>query len=177
MRKNLRTEIENLQEQDRLLRMKAVKLYAKVEFVRKNNKIVGYVISAVNVVLAGMEIAVGMTLISTMTPLGVLAGAVLVTDGTNGISKEVAHYVQGNKASEGLVADAAMSTAEFMGFSPKSGLAAYKTISSRPMHTAFLDCCDAGNVALISILTHRLLSKSQHNESAKINDENCGLRR
>ncbi|WP_313364006.1 DUF4225 domain-containing protein, partial [Mixta calida] len=127
--KNLRTEIENLQEQDRLLRMKAVKLYAKVEFVRKNNKIVGYVISAVNVVLAGMEIAVGMTLISTMTPLGVLAGAVLVTDGTNGISKEVAHYVQGNKASEGLVADAAMSTAEFMGFSPKSGLAAYKTIS------------------------------------------------
>ena len=44
-------------EQARLLRTKAAKLYAKVEFIRENNKIVGYVISAVSVVLAGAEIA------------------------------------------------------------------------------------------------------------------------
>lgn len=59
-------------EQARLLRTKAAKLYAKVEFIRENNKIVGYVISAVSVVLAGAEIAAGFTLIGTMTPLGVL---------------------------------------------------------------------------------------------------------
>ena len=110
--KNLRVETENLEEQGRMLRMKTAKLYAKVEFVRENNKIVGYVISAVNVVLSGVEIAVGLTLIGSMTPLGVLAGAVLVTDGANGISKEIAHYAMDNKTSEGLVADAAMSTAE-----------------------------------------------------------------
>lgn len=127
--KNLREETENLQEQDRMLRMKTAKLYAKVEFVRENNKIVGYVISAVNVVLSGAEIAAGLTLIGTMTPLGVLAGAFLVTDGANGISKEIAHYVMDNKQSEGLVADAAMSTAAFMGFSPDSGLGIYKSIS------------------------------------------------
>lgn len=127
--KNLRAETENLEEQGQMLRRNTAKLYAKVEFVRENNKIVGYVISAVNVVLSGVEIAVGLTLIGSMTPLGVLAGAVLVTDGANGISKEIAHYAMDNKNSEGLVADAAMSTAEFMGFSRNSGLGVYKSIS------------------------------------------------
>ncbi|GLR08767.1 hypothetical protein COO59_11710 [Mixta theicola] len=127
--KNLSDETKNLQEQDRMLRMKTAKIYAKVEFVRENNKIVGYMISAVNVALAGIEIAVGVTLIGSMMPLGVLAGAVLVTDGANGISKEMAHYAMDNKASEGLVADAAMSTAKFMGFSSNSGLGIYKSVS------------------------------------------------
>ena len=127
--KNLRVETKNLEEQGRMLRMKTAKLYAKVEFIRENNNIVGYVISAVNVVLSGVEIAVGLTLIGSMTPLGVLAGAVLVTDGANGISKEIAHYVRNDEDSEGLVADAAMSTAEFMGFSRNCGLGVYKSIS------------------------------------------------
>jgi len=42
--KNLRAETENLREQEHLLRTRAAQLYAKVEFVRENNKIVGYVI-------------------------------------------------------------------------------------------------------------------------------------
>lgn len=78
---NLRAETENLEEQCRMLRMKTAKLYAKVEFVLKNNKIVGYVISAVNVVLSGAEIALGTTLLASAEPLGVLAGAILVVDG------------------------------------------------------------------------------------------------
>lgn len=127
--RNLRAETENLQEQSRLLRTEAAKIYAKVEFIRENNKIVGYIISAVNVVVSGIEIAVGTTLISSMTPLGVLAGAVLVSDGVNGISKEVARYATDNKKSEGFIADAAMSTAEFMGFSRNNGLGVYKSIS------------------------------------------------
>lgn len=73
--KNLRIETENLQEQDRMLRMKAAKVYAKVEFVRENNKIVGYVISAVHVVVSGAALFGGMIMMSSMTPVGVLAGA------------------------------------------------------------------------------------------------------
>ena len=79
--------------------------------------------------MAGAEIAAGFTLIGTMTPLGVLAGAILVTDGANSISKEVARYATNNTTSEGLVANAAMSTAEFMGFSRENGLGVYKSIS------------------------------------------------
>ncbi|QKJ87093.1 DUF4225 domain-containing protein [Paramixta manurensis] len=112
-----------------MLRMKTAKLYAKVEFVRENNKIVGYVISAVNVVLSGAEMALGATLLASATPIGVLAGAVLVTDGFNGLSKEFSHQVLHESASEGFAANAAMSTAEFMGFSRENGLGVYKSIS------------------------------------------------
>ena len=55
-----------------MLRMKTAKLYAKVEFVRENNKIVGYIISAVKVVVSGMAIFGGGVMIATGTPIGVL---------------------------------------------------------------------------------------------------------
>ena len=62
----------NLLEQDRLLRTKAAQLYARVEFIKENNKVVGYVISAVEVVFAGLQAAGGLLLASSMTPVGVL---------------------------------------------------------------------------------------------------------
>ena len=87
--KNLRAETDNLHEQERLLRTRAAQLYAKVEFVKENNKIVGYVISAVNVVLSGVVLFGGFMMLSTMGPIGMLAGAVLIADGMNGLTKEV----------------------------------------------------------------------------------------
>ncbi len=86
--KTLRAETENLEEQDRMLRTKVAKLYAKVEFVRENNKIVGYVISAVNVVLSGVVLFGGFVMLSTMGPIGMLAGAVLIVDGINGLLRK-----------------------------------------------------------------------------------------
>ncbi|AXF75060.1 DUF4225 domain-containing protein [Erwinia tracheiphila] len=125
----LQAETANLLEQDRLIRTKAVQLYARVEFVKENNEIVGYVISAVSVVLAGVSLAVGATMIATMTPLGVVAGAILVTDGFNSLSKEFSHRILNDTSSEGFAADAAISAAEFMGFSRNKGLAAYEVAS------------------------------------------------
>lgn len=127
--KNLRIETRNLEEQNQMLRMKTAKLYARVEFVRENNNIVGYVISAVNVVLSGAEIALGATLLASANPLGVLAGAIIVVDGFNGLSKEFSHRVLDDSTSEGFAANAAMSVAEFMGFSSQRGLGVYKSIS------------------------------------------------
>lgn len=85
----LRTETANLLEQDRLIRTRAAQIYAKIEFVKENNEIVGYAISAVSVVLSGFEIVGGVALFGTMTPVGMLAGATLVMDGLNGISREM----------------------------------------------------------------------------------------
>lgn len=128
--KKLRQETDNLKEQDRLLRMKMAKLYAKVEFVREENKIVGYVISAVHIVVSGFAIAGGALMISTMTPLGVLAGAVLVTDGINGISKEFIPYLYGDEQkTEGIFADGVIETAKFMGFRAESGLVFYNAVT------------------------------------------------
>ncbi|WP_251273916.1 DUF4225 domain-containing protein, partial [Enterobacter hormaechei] len=95
-----------------------------------NNKIVGYVISAVNVVLSGMVFYGGMIMISTMTPIGVLAGALLVADGANGITKEVNKFLsEGQSNSEGVVADKVINIAQFMGFKAESGLAFYNTLT------------------------------------------------
>ncbi|MBH1930433.1 DUF4225 domain-containing protein [Serratia rubidaea] len=127
--KSLRAENESLLEQDRLLKTRAAQLYAKVEFIRENNKVVGYVISAVQVVLAGMQVAGGVILASSMTPVGVLLGATLVIDAANTISKEVNNQLLNKTDSQGFVADTAMSVAEFMGFRGERGLAAYKTVS------------------------------------------------
>lgn len=127
--KNLRAEIENLKVQDRMLRMQTAKLYAKVEFILENDKIVGYVISAVSVVLSGLTIAGGVALFGTMTPIGMLAGATLVMDGVNGISKEINNNFLDKPNSQGAFADGAMSATEFMGFKSETGLAFYKSVS------------------------------------------------
>lgn len=128
--KNLRAETENLQEQDRMLRTKAAKLYAKVEFVRENNKIVGYVISAVQIVVSGAALFGGMIMMSTMTPVGMLAGAILFVDGVNGITKEATHFRYGDQSvSEGIFADGTMEVAKYMGFKPEAGLAFYNTVT------------------------------------------------
>lgn len=128
--KNLRAETDNLLEQERLLRTKSAQLYAKVEFVKENNKIVGYMISAVNIVISGIVFYGGMIMISTMTPIGVLAGAILVADGTNGITREVNTLLsEGKSNSEGVVADKVINTAQFMGFKAESGLAFYNALT------------------------------------------------
>lgn len=128
--KKLRAETGNLQEQERLLRTRTAQLYAKVEFVREDNKIVGYVITAVHIVVSGMAIAGGTLMISTMTPIGMLAGAILVTDGINGLSKEIINSIYGKQSkTEGVVADGAMEAAHFIGFKPETGLAFYNSLT------------------------------------------------
>jgi hypothetical protein len=127
--KNLRAENKNLLEQDRLLRTKAAQLYARVEFIKENNKVVGYVISAVQVVFAGLQAAGRLLLASSMTPVGVLLGATLVIDAANTVSREVNNQLLNKPGSQRFVADTAMSVVEFMGFRSETGLAAYKTVS------------------------------------------------
>lgn len=127
--KNLKAETASLEEQARMLRMKTANLYAKVEFIRENNKIVGYVISSVKIVAYGLTAITGGIMIATMPAIGMLAGAILVADGLNGISKEVNHLNGGNPEYEGYLANKSMDAAKFMGFKPESGLALYNSIS------------------------------------------------
>lgn len=127
--KALREESEHLQEQDRTLRLKIAKVYAQVEIVRDENKIVGYIITGVTLILGVFSIVAGLSLFATLHPVGMVAGAVLVIDGFNTISKEIVSSISGDKKYEGMVADEFISMAKFLGFSPKVGLATYKTIS------------------------------------------------
>lgn len=127
---NLRAETSSLQEQDKLLRTRAAQLYAKIEFVRENNKIVGYVISAVQLALSGAVLIGGAIMLATMPAVGMLAGAVLVVDGINGITREVSHIRNGGTSQyEGVMAHGATELAQFMGFKAESGLALYNSVS------------------------------------------------
>ena len=112
-----------------MLRTRAAQLYAKVEFIRENNKIVGYVISAVNVVLAGLQVVGGFAIAASGTPIGVMAGVILIADGFNTVSREFDQQIRNKPESEGIIANGAMTTAEFMGFRRDSGLAAFKSVS------------------------------------------------
>ncbi len=110
--------------------MEVAKLYAKVEFVRENNKIVGYVISAVHIVVSGAALFGGMIMMSTMTPVGVIAGIILFVDGINGITKEASHLRYGEQSrSEGIFADGSMEVVQYMGSKPESGLVFYNAIA------------------------------------------------
>lgn len=126
--KALRAEASSLEEQGRILSTNTAKLYAKIDFVRKNNKIVGYVITSVSLVISGITIIGGGIMIATMTPIGMLAGAILIVDGINGISREYGNLMSdSNSNSKGIVADKVVEFAQFMGFRPESGLSIYNT--------------------------------------------------
>lgn len=125
----LRAENTSLLEQSRSLKTGYAKLYAEVKVVRDENKIVGYIISAVDVVVAGAAIFGGIVMMSSMTPVGVVAGAVIVVNGFNTISREAAHNLLGDKQTEGIFADGSMEIAEFLGFSRQQGLGTYKAVT------------------------------------------------
>ncbi|MDK9637872.1 DUF4225 domain-containing protein [Enterobacter hormaechei] len=120
--KNLRAENEFLLEQSRMLKTGYARIYAEIQYVTEQNKIVGYFISGIKVVLAGVQAVFGGVMIAMMTPAGMLAGAVLVGDALNTVSREAARQFLNEPASEGILADGAMSVAEFMGFSRDVGL-------------------------------------------------------
>jgi len=105
------------------------KLYAEVKVVREENKIVGYIISAVDVVVAGAAIFGGIVMMSSMTPVAVVAGAVIVVNGLNTISREAAHNLLSDKQTEGIFADGSMETAEFLGFIRQQGLGIYNAVT------------------------------------------------
>lgn len=73
------------------MKTRSAQLYAKVEFVCENNKIVGYVISAIHIVISGAALFDEMVMMSTMTLFRVLASAILFVDGINSITKEASH--------------------------------------------------------------------------------------
>ncbi|WP_410764384.1 DUF4225 domain-containing protein [Erwinia psidii] len=65
-----------------------------------------------------------------MTPPGILARAILVMNGVNGLSKEMIprRYGEENKTG-GIFADGATELAKFMGFTPQAGLAFYNVMT------------------------------------------------
>lgn len=78
----------------------------KVEFVRENNKIVGYVILVVNIVIFGVIVFGGVMFMFIGIFIGIFVGVIFVIDGMNGILKEFINFKRdSNVKLEGIVVD------------------------------------------------------------------------
>lgn len=58
-----------------------------------------------------------------------MAGAVIVVNGFNTISRAAARTFLDDRQTEGIFADGSMEVAEFLGFSRQQGLGAYKAVT------------------------------------------------
>lgn len=128
---NLKKESHNLSIQDRMLRTGQATLSSSVKFYHNNEKIVGYVIDGILVVLSGLQIVAGVGVligsVATGNIIGALAGSTLIMNGAGsgieGISK-----LRGVSTPSNPVRDAWEDVAEFLGFDQRLGLLAYQVV-------------------------------------------------
>lgn len=120
----IKLERDNLLIQDRMLRTGEAVLTASVRFYEENNKVIGYIIDGVGVVLGGMRVIGGVGLIlgsiSTGNVIGLVAGATLIFHGAGSIREHL--------GKENFAINSYENAASFLGFDKKLGLLAYQTI-------------------------------------------------
>lgn len=128
---NLKTERENLLLQDRMLRTGESYIAAAVKFYKKNEKIIGYVITGLQVISAGLQIVGGATIalgsIASGNVIGVVAGVVMVAHGVGNLFENI-DKLSGVEHPENIVSNAYMDTAQFLGFDRKYGMLAYQIV-------------------------------------------------
>lgn len=126
---NLKTERNNLQIQDRMLRTGEAYLTAAVKLYEENGKIAGYVICAIGIVAGGIQLAGGFTMAvgsaATGNVLGVIAGATLIFHGTSNLLENI-DKLTGVPNPRNIAQDAYMGAAEFLGFERKTGMLVYQ---------------------------------------------------
>ena len=128
---NLKKENEYLTIQDRMLKAGTAVVHASVQVV-KNGDIWGYVINGVGVVLSGLQVIAGVSVVGASlasgTIIGTAFGVMLVLHGLNGFQESVENLVYGKTDSVGLLKQGYVATAEFMGFDQKVGQLAYSSM-------------------------------------------------
>lgn len=123
----IRQERDNLLIQDRMLRTGEAVLTASVRFYRENEKIIGYIIDGIGIILGGAQIAVGIGLALGGGSIGVIAGAHLILTGTATIVESLEKISKKPNPSN-FMKDIYMDSAEFLGFDKKIGLLAYQSV-------------------------------------------------
>lgn len=128
---NLKQEHEYLTIQDRMLRSGHAVVSASVQFYHDHEKIIGYVIDGIGVVLGGLQMVAGATLIAgsiaTGNVIGVVAGGSLVFNGFGSFTENI-QKMAGSTNPSNFARDAYEDVAEFMGFDKRLGLLAYQTV-------------------------------------------------
>ncbi|MEN4978002.1 DUF4225 domain-containing protein [Erwinia billingiae] len=128
---NLKQEHEYLTIQDRMLRSGHAVVSASVQFYHEHEKIIGYIIDGIGVVVGGLQMVAGATLIAgsmaTGNVIGVVAGSSLVLSGA-GSTIESAEKLLGRANPTNFMRNAYEDAAEFMGFDKRLGFLAYQAV-------------------------------------------------
>lgn len=127
--KNLRQERHYLGVQNEMLSTGRAAVSASVKFYHDNEKIIGYVIDGISVVLGGLQILAGVMAASLATGniVGTVVGVHLILNGTSTAVENISK-LEGNKNAVGFMKNVYMDSAEFLGFDRKLGMLAYQSV-------------------------------------------------
>ncbi len=124
---NIKQEEAYLHEQDRMLSGKQARPAIAIE-LQKNGDAWGYVIKGAGILLSTLEVAAGIGLAATGTPVGILFGAAIMAYGVNDLQESI-NDLKGKSNNTGFLKNGFIGTAEFLGFSPEVGRMAYHSVS------------------------------------------------
>lgn len=112
-------------------------------------------------------------MMSSMMPVGVVAGAIIVVNGFNTLSREVGRTFLNDKQTEGMFADGPMAFAEFLGF---AGHLPGRHTGQSGVRRVW-PAVKARSPAALVLDQTGLFQKSEHNPSAYDGTQNCRVGR
>ena len=117
--------------QNEVLRTGRAAVNASVKFYHDNEKIIGYAIDGIGIVLGGLQLVAGLGIAAssfmTGNIIGTVVGVNLVLNGASS-AYEGLQKLQGKSDNEGFMKVAYMDVAEFLGFDRKLGMLAYQAV-------------------------------------------------
>jgi len=126
---NMRQEQINLEKQDRMLRFGDAVVTASAQFFHDHEKVIGYVIDGIGVVIGGLQVVGGAGILATSVMsgnvVGIIAGANIFL---NGLSSTFESYqkLTGDANPTNFMRDTHEDVAEFLGFDRRVGTLSYQ---------------------------------------------------
>ena len=128
---NLQQESHNLNLQGKMLRSGQAAISSSAKFYHDHEKIIGYIIDGIGVVLSGVQIVAGVGLlagsVATGNVIGVVAGSSLILNGV-GSAIEGIDKLRNVPNPSNPVRDAYEDVADFLGFDQRLGLLTYQVV-------------------------------------------------
>lgn len=126
---NMRQEQINLEKQDRMLRFGDAVVTASAKFYHDHEKVIGYVIDGIGVVIGGLQIIGGAGLVLSSLPsgniIGIIAGVNIFANGTASLIENY-QKLTGKEKPYNFMRNGYEDVAQFLGFDRRVGTLAYQ---------------------------------------------------
>lgn len=128
---NLKQESHSLKVQDRMLRTGEAVVSSSVKFYHDHEKVIGYVIDGIGVVLGTLQLVAGVGLFSgslvSGNIIGAIAGSALIAHGAGAVAESIDKF-RGVANPSNPVKALYEDSAQFLGFDRRLGLLTYQVV-------------------------------------------------